>query len=227
MLRIGQSNNRRFEEVNARPDNDTADLHRFRGAANILMSPTILVTSDSACTFQAASPVAVPFRSPAHHPQVQPIGASAPMLAVEIDTAPRVVPKRQGSSVAWHAKAIRTVLILQNFLGAKNACIKEYWRNSQNGQAQVISEAYGPKEGMYCPPSTYKLMTNYALIDLSAAVDVSEEAVAKEDGAHASYTGTARAPPARRNQDPDEATSDRDESHRYGGDSIVADDEDD
>ncbi|KAM3533782.1 hypothetical protein MY4038_002985 [Beauveria bassiana] len=62
---------------------------------------------------------------------------------------------------------------------------------------------------------------------LSAAVDVSEEAVAKEDGAHASYTGTAQAPPARRNQDHDEAASDRDESHRYGGDGIVADDEDD
>ncbi|KAM3474818.1 hypothetical protein MY8738_007693 [Beauveria namnaoensis] len=68
---------------------------------------------------------------------------------------------------------------------------------------------------------------------LSAAVDVygewvdAAEAVAKEDGAHASYTGTAQAPPARRNSDHDEATSDRDESHRYGGDGIVADDEDD
>ncbi|PQK11796.1 hypothetical protein BB8028_0003g04200 [Beauveria bassiana] len=68
---------------------------------------------------------------------------------------------------------------------------------------------------------------------LSAAVDVygewvdAAEAVAKEDGANASYTGTAQAPPARRNQDHDEATSDRDESHRYGGDGIVADDEDD
>ncbi|KAJ3498707.1 hypothetical protein NLG97_g913 [Lecanicillium saksenae] len=68
---------------------------------------------------------------------------------------------------------------------------------------------------------------------LSAAVDVygewvdAAEAVAKEDSARASYTGTARAPASRRNRDEEDATSDRDDSHRYGGDGIVADDEDD
>ncbi|OAA66216.1 hypothetical protein ISF_04054 [Cordyceps fumosorosea ARSEF 2679] len=65
---------------------------------------------------------------------------------------------------------------------------------------------------------------------LSAAVDVygewvdAAEAVAKEDSARASYTGTARA--SRRDRDAEDATSDRDESRQYSGDGIVADDDD-
>lgn len=52
------------------------------------------------------------------------------------------------------------------------------------------------------------------------------EAVAKEDTANASYTGTARVP-SRRDRDDADAASDRGDSHRYGGEGIVADDEDD
>ncbi|XWW96648.1 hypothetical protein V2A60_004625 [Cordyceps javanica] len=68
---------------------------------------------------------------------------------------------------------------------------------------------------------------------LSAAVDVygewvdAAEAVAKEDSARASYAGTARAATSRRDREVENAASDRDGSHRYGGDGTVADDEDD
>ncbi|ATY66705.1 transcription elongation factor, putative [Cordyceps militaris CM01] len=68
---------------------------------------------------------------------------------------------------------------------------------------------------------------------LSAAVDVygewvdAAEAVAKEDSARAGYTGTAGATPSRRDREVEDATSDREESRRYGGEGIGADDEDD
>ncbi|KAJ2984261.1 hypothetical protein NQ176_g97 [Zarea fungicola] len=67
---------------------------------------------------------------------------------------------------------------------------------------------------------------------LSAAVDVygewvdAAEAVAKEDSSNASYAGTGRVP-SRRDRDEVHATIDRDDSHRYSGDGIVADDEED
>lgn len=64
-------------------------------------------------------------------------------------------------------------------------------------------------------------------LDFRHRLNINAEAVAKEDSARASYTGTARAPPSRRDRAEEDATSDRDESHRYGGESIVADDEDD
>lgn len=90
------------------------------------------------------------------------------------------------------------------------------------------------------------------MVDLSAAVDVygewvdaagktlsgsqfldyvylrrqTAEAVAKEDSSNASYAGTGRVP-SRRDRDEVHATIDRDDSHRYSGDGIVADDEED
>ncbi|OAR00539.1 hypothetical protein LLEC1_00500 [Akanthomyces lecanii] len=77
------------------------------------------------------------------------------------------------------------------------------------------------------------LAHDYDLVDLSAAVDVygewvdAAEAVAKEDSARASYTGTTKAPSSRRDGGEEDAISDRDEPHRYRGGGIVADDEDD
>ncbi|KAM3508433.1 hypothetical protein MY11210_006747 [Beauveria gryllotalpidicola] len=157
--------------------------------------------------------------------------------------------------------AIRTVLMLQNFPGPKNAWFKNTGATVKMGKRKSSRKPMGPKKADPLPTTFTCLFCNHeksvtvkldrkagvgqldcricgqkfqcAVNYLSAAVDVygewvdAAEAVAKEDGAHASYTGTARAPPARRNQDPDDATSDRDESHRYGGDGIVADDEDD
>lgn len=67
----------------------------------------------------------------------------------------------------------------------------------------------------------------FRFFDFRHRLNIDVEAVAKEDSARASYTGTARAPPSRRDRAEEDATSDRDESHRYGGESIVADDEDD
>ncbi len=67
----------------------------------------------------------------------------------------------------------------------------------------------------------------FRLINLRYMLNRNVEAVAKEDSARASYTDTARAPPSRRDRAEEDATSDRDESQRYGGDGIVADDEDD